>query len=55
MEERSGLKLVAHKPALILPLGNDKLTRLGEKILSSVFGKTPIGNFGVRHFYIATK
>src|SRR3989344_8749074 len=55
MLNQSGLKLVAHKPALILPLGNDELTRLSEKILGFIFGKTPLANFGVRHFYICKK
>ena len=52
---QSGLQLVAHKPALILPLGNDELTRLSEKVLGFIFGKTPIANFGIRHFYICKK
>lgn len=51
----AGLKLQLHKPAIILPLGNDAMTRLSEKILTGIFGKTPLSNFGVRHFYIATK
>lgn len=49
------LKLVAHKPAIILPLGNDRLTRASERILTGLFGWTPLAECGVRHFYIATK
>ena len=55
MINQSGLQLVAHKPALMLPLGNDGLTRLSEKVLGFIFGKTPIANLGVRHFYICKK
>lgn len=55
MLNQSGLQLVSHKPALILPLGNDELTRLSEKVLGFIFGKTPLTNFGVRHFYICRK
>jgi|SRR3989338_159421 len=55
MLEQSGLQLIAHKPAMILPLINARLIRLSEKILDFVFGKTPLANFGVRHFYIAKK
>lgn len=49
------LKLESHHPFIILPLGKDKLTRLSEKILTGLFGKTPLVNFGVRHFYIFSK
>ncbi|MEK7604168.1 MAG: methyltransferase domain-containing protein [Patescibacteria group bacterium] len=55
MLDQSGFQLIAHKPALMLPLGNDKLTRLSEKVLGFIFGKTPLANFGVRHFYICKK
>ena len=55
MLRQSGLQLVAHKPAIMLPLGNDKLTRLSEKVFGFIFGKTPLANFGVRHFYICKK
>ena len=55
MIKQSGLQLIAHKPATILPLGNDKLTRLSEKMLGFIFGKTPLANFGVRHFYVCKK
>lgn len=48
-------KLRLHKPAIILPLGNDYTTRLSEKILTKIFGETPLANFGVRHFYICQK
>jgi SAM-dependent methyltransferase len=51
----AGWKLLRHEPAIILPLGNDRLTRLSEKVLTGLFGRTPLANFGVRHFYIATK
>lgn len=51
----SGFTLLHHKPYIILPLGNDKLTRWGERTLTFIFGKTPLANFGVRHFYIAKK
>lgn len=53
--EQADLTLVAHKPFILLPLGSDAITRLGEKILTSALGWTPLGNFGVRHFYICRK
>lgn len=53
--KESGLTLSQHKPAIILPLISDRLTRLSEKILTGLFGRTPIANFGVRHFYICKK
>ncbi len=53
--KESGFVLMSHKPYIIIPLGNDKLTRMGEKILTFIFGKTPIANFGVRHFYLCKK
>lgn len=53
--EQSGFNLLAHKPFIMLPLGNDRLVRLSEKVLTSILGKTPIANFGVRHFYICRK
>lgn len=55
MLKQSGLQLVAHKPAIILPLKSDELTRLSEKVLGFILGKTPFANFGVRHFYICKK
>ena len=51
----SGLRLLEHHPFILLPLGSDKLTRKGERILTTLFGRTPLGNFGVRHFYVCTK
>ncbi len=53
--KKSGFKLIGHKPFIMLPLGNDKLTRMGEQILTAIFAKTPIANLGVRHFYICQK
>jgi len=52
---QSGFTLIYHKPFIILPLGNDKLTRMSERILTFIFAKTPIANFGYRHFYICKK
>jgi SAM-dependent methyltransferase len=51
----ANITLLSHKPAIILPLGNDRLTRASEKILTGVFGKTPLAEFGVRHFYLCTR
>ncbi len=51
----AGFRLTAHKPAIILPLGNDQLTRASERYFGLLFGRTPLVNFGVRHFYIATR
>lgn len=51
----AGLTLLAHKPFILLPLGSDSATRIGEKILTSVFGWTPLADFGVRHFYVCKK
>lgn len=51
----SGFRLVRHEPAIILPLGNDRLTRMSERAFGFLFGRTPLANFGVRHFYIAAK
>ena len=53
--KESGFSLISHNPYIILPLGNDKLTRISEKVLTFIFGKTPFANFGVRHFYISKK
>lgn len=50
-----GFTIVAHKPFVIMPFGNDELTRKSEKILTKIFRKTPLANFGYRHFYIAKK
>jgi len=52
---KSNLTLIQHKPAIILPLMNDRAERLSEKILTGLFGRTPVANFGVRHFYICRK
>lgn len=51
----ANLTLLKHRPYVILPLGIDRLTRLSEKILTGIFGKTPLANMGYRHFYIAKK
>ena len=51
----SGFRLLKHESAIILPLGNEKLTRMSEKMLTKLFGRTSLANFGVRHFYVATK
>ena len=53
--KESGFTLISHKPYIILPLGSDKQTRMSEKVLTFIFGKTPLANFGVRHFYISKK
>lgn len=52
---RTNLKLLEHDPTMILPLKNDRLERISEKILTGLFKKTPIINFGVRHFYVCEK
>jgi ubiquinone/menaquinone biosynthesis C-methylase UbiE len=52
---KSCLNLVSHKPFIILPLGNEYLTRLSEQVLTFLFRKTPLAHFGARHFYIAEK
>lgn len=51
----AGLDLFKHDPTIILPLKNDRYERLSEKILTAIFKKTPIINFGVRHFYVCKK
>lgn len=51
----AGLTLTAHHPAIILPLGNDRFTRASEKILTGLFGRTPLAECGVRHFYLCTR
>ena len=51
----AGLDLLEHHPFILLPLGSDRLVRGSERILTGMFGKTPLGNFGVRHFYVATR
>ncbi len=51
----SGLTLLSHKPYIIFPFGNDAVMKRGEKILTGLFGKTPLANFGVRHFYVCKK
>jgi len=48
---RAGLKIIKHKPFIMLPI----FARQSEKILTFLFGKTFLANFGVRHFYIFTK
>lgn len=53
--KEAGFKLQKHKPFIILPFGSDKFKRRSEKLLSAIFGHTPIGQFGYRHFYICTK
>jgi hypothetical protein len=49
------LTLRDHKPSIMLPLGSDGLVKKSEQILTFLFGKTPLANFGVRHFYVAQK
>lgn len=51
----AGLSLLSHHPFILLPLVSDALTRGSERILTFLFGRTPIANFGVRHFYVAEK
>ena len=51
----AGLILKLHAPAIILPLGNDRYTRASERILTGLFGWSPLAEFGVRHFYVASK
>ncbi len=53
--KESGFTLISHRPYIILPLGSDKITRMSEKILTFIFGKTFLANFGVRHFYVCKK
>ena len=52
---QSNFILLKHDPTIILPLKNDKYERASEKILTAIFKKTPIANFGVRHFYVCRK
>lgn len=52
---QANLSLLLHKPFIILPFGSDRMVRLSEKVLTFIFGKTPLANFGVRHFYICKK
>lgn len=55
MLKKANLELIKHIPTIILPLKNDKLEKLSEKILTGIFKKTPLINFGVRHFYVCKK
>jgi SAM-dependent methyltransferase len=47
--------LTRHEPAIILPLGGDRLTRASERILTGLFGRTILSECGVRHFYVCTR
>jgi len=51
----AGLELSLHRRFVMLPFGSDRFVRAAEKVLSALFGRTVIGNFGVRHFYVARK
>jgi SAM-dependent methyltransferase len=51
----AGLSLVHHQAFIIFPLGNDRLTKAVSHALTKFLGPTPLGNFGVRHFYVAKK
>ena len=51
----SGLSLTKHQPYIMFPMSSEVLTRLNENLLTGLFSKTPLANFGVRHFYIANK
>lgn len=53
--KEAGFHITFHKGFIMLPLGNDTLERWGESILTTLFGWTPLVNFGVRHFYVAKK
>lgn len=53
--KEANIKLLKHQPYIMLPLGSDRLTRASEKILTFIFGRTPLANFGVRHFYVCKK
>lgn len=53
--EKAKLELISHHPAIILPLGNDKLERISEKVLTNIFGNSFLANFGVRYFYVCKK
>ncbi len=53
--QESCFTLVSHKPYIMFPFGSDEMIRSSEKIFTSLFGKTPLANFGVRHFYICKK
>lgn len=52
---QAGLQLERHDPSIMLPLKNDALTRWSERVLTGLLGRTPLANFGVRHFYVARK
>src|SRR3989339_599025 len=51
----SSFKSILHIPPIILPLGSERGERLSEKCMMRFFGRTPLVNFGVRHFYICKK
>src|SRR3989339_79359 len=51
----SSFKSILHIPTIILPLGSERGERLSEKCMMRFFGRTPLVNFGVRHFYICKK
>ncbi len=53
MLRAAGLEPMLHKRFVMVPLG--PLTRAGERVLTFLFGKTSVGNFGVRHFHVARK
>lgn len=53
--KKAKLNLVSHRPFIILPFGNERFARRSEKWLTAVFGKTPLANFGYRHFYICKR
>lgn len=50
--DQAELRLISHHPYIMLPTKNDFLTRLSEGVLTGLFGRTLLANFGVRHFYV---
>jgi ubiquinone/menaquinone biosynthesis C-methylase UbiE len=53
--KKSNFMLKRHKPSFIFPFGFDRLERTAETSLNFLFGKTPLANFAVRHFYVCKK
>jgi len=55
MFRNAGLTLKKHRRFIMLPFGSDAFVRGSERILTFLFCRTTVRNFGVRHFYVATK
>lgn len=53
--KETGFKLINHQGYMMIPTKNDKTTRKSEEILTNLFGKTPLIEFGVRHFYVCIR